>query len=101
MGPRARGGAPTARAQHDPRAALLPELRADLVRLHATGGRAHKDSVFGPLPRANQGTRTALKLLVSIATIKASADGVTISSFVLSFHTGTLLERTAAALGRG
>ena len=66
VGGGARRGGGAARPQHDARPALLPQLRADLVRLHAPRGRPHQDQVLGPLAGTHQGARTALKLKVSL-----------------------------------
>ena len=66
MGSAPRRGAAAAGAEHDARPALLPQLRADLVRLHAPRGRPHQDQVLGPLAGTHQGARTALQLQVSL-----------------------------------
>ena len=65
VGPAPRRGAPAAGAEHDARPALLPQLRPDLVRLHAAGGRPHQDQVVGALARPHQGPGAALQLQVS------------------------------------
>ena len=65
MGSAPRRGAAAAGAEHDARPALLPQLRPDLVRLHATRGRPHQDQVLGPLTGTHQGPRTTLQLEVS------------------------------------
>ena len=65
VGAAPRRGAAAARAEHDARSAVLPQLRPDLVRLHAARGRPHQDQVLGPLAGAHQGPRTTLKLKVS------------------------------------
>ena len=58
----ARGGAGPAGAKPHSRPAFLPELRPDLVRLHAAGGRRDQDPVQRALARPGQGARTPLKL---------------------------------------
>ena len=58
----ARVRAGVAGAEHDTRPAVLPQLRADLVRLHEAGGRRDQDQVQRPLARTDQGPRTSLKL---------------------------------------
>ena len=65
VGAAPRRGAAAAGAEHDARPALLPQLRPDLVRLHATRGRPHQDQVLGPLAGTHQGPGTTLKLKVS------------------------------------
>ena len=66
VGSAPRRGAAAAGAEHDARPALLPQLRPDLVRLHAPRGRSHQDQVLGPLAGTHQGARTALQLQVSL-----------------------------------
>lgn len=51
MGARARRGAAAARPQPLPQPAVFPQLRADLVRLDAPGGRAKQDPLVGALAR--------------------------------------------------
>lgn len=42
-------------AEPNPRPAVLPELRADLVRVDASGGRADQDPVIGALAGPHPG----------------------------------------------
>jgi hypothetical protein len=63
VGVPARRGARPARAQSDPRPALLPQLRPDLVRLDAAGGRPHQGQVERALPRTHQGAGAAIQLV--------------------------------------
>ena len=77
MDPAPRGGAAAAGAEHDARPALLPQLRPDLVRLHATRGRPHQDQVLGPLAGTHQGPRTTLKLKVSPLFITRLQESIT------------------------
>ena len=62
MGVCARVRAGVAGAEHDARPAVLPQLRADLVRLHEAGGRGDQDQVQCPLPGPHQGPGPAIKL---------------------------------------
>ena len=64
VGVRARGGGPPPRPVHEPRPALLPQLRADLVRVDEARGRANQDQVFRALSGAHQGARAAVQLEV-------------------------------------
>ncbi len=64
VGGRARRGGAAAGPQHDARPAVLLELRADLVRVDATGGRADQGAVVGALAGPDQGSRPALQLQV-------------------------------------
>jgi len=49
MGDIARAGAAVARLEHDPRPAVLSQLRPNLVWIDAAGGRSDQDPVRGPL----------------------------------------------------
>ena len=50
--------------EHDPRSAVFPELRANLVRLHAPRGRPHQNPVLGSLSGTNPGSGTSIQLKV-------------------------------------
>lgn len=62
MGVQARGGTAVARHRHDARPAVLPELRADLVRFDAARGRADQVPVVRALAGADEGVGTAVEL---------------------------------------
>ena len=62
MGEAARRGAAFAGHLPHARPALFPQLRADLVRLDAAGGRADQDPLLGALAGAGAGARAALQL---------------------------------------
>lgn len=51
MGDLTWAGAAAARPEHDPRSAVLSQLRPNLVRIHAAGGRSDQDPLRGPLAR--------------------------------------------------
>lgn len=68
MGSRTRRRAPVTRSEPDSQPAVLPELRADLVRIDAAGRRAHQDQVFRSFTWANQGFRAIVKFQVSFTT---------------------------------
>lgn len=73
MGIPARRGAGPARPQPDAQPAVLPELRADLVRLHAAGGRPDEDPVQRALAGAGAGAGAALQLLGLRQGVRVSA----------------------------
>lgn len=63
MGGGARRRTRAARTEPDPRSAVLPELRPNLVRFDAAGRRADQDQVQRPFARTHQGLGAAVELL--------------------------------------
>ena len=49
------------RFESESRSAVFPQLRANLVRYHATGRRADQDPVVGSLARTHSGPRSAVQ----------------------------------------
>lgn len=62
MGEAARRGTSSARHLPHARPALFPQLRPNLVRLDAAGGRADQDPLLGALAGAGAGSWAALQL---------------------------------------
>lgn len=61
MGFHSRRGAVTTGGESYARSAVLPQLRADLVRLHETGGRADEDTQQRALTGAGARARPAVE----------------------------------------